>query len=102
MDRRPQLHKLLKGLFDDDPHVYHQPPSNTRMSYPCITYKMTGMPSGFADNLHYFDHREYQLTVIDLDPDSKLREKVAQLPWCRFNRSYVSDNLNHFIFTLHY
>ena len=102
MDRRPDLQKTLKGLFDRNPHVYHNPPPNFRMEYPCIVYKLNGMPMKHADNIRYIDHREYQLTVIDQDPDSELREKVAQLNWCRFTRSFVSDNLHHFVFSLHY
>ena len=102
MDRRPKLHQLLKSLFNADPHVYHNPPPSVKMTYPCIVYKMSRFPDEHADNLRYFEHREWDLTVIDPDPDSKLREKVAQLKWCRFNRSFVNDNLNHFVFTLNY
>lgn len=102
MDRRPELHQLLKSLFDGEPHVYHQRPPSKGMQYPCILYKLTGMPEKNADNLPYFTHREYQLTVIDTDPDSQLREKVAKLKWCRFVRTYVADNLNHFVFNLFY
>lgn len=102
MDRRPKLQQLLKSLFDSDPHVYHNPPPNLVMKYPCIVYKLSGLPNEHADNLLYFEHRDYQLTVIDRDPDSQLREKVVGLKWCRFNRSYISDNLYHFVFTLNY
>ena len=103
MDRRPQLHQLLKSLFNGTPHVYHQRPSKgEKLEIPCIVYKMVDLPDKFADNNRYFEHREWELTVIDSDPDSKLREKVAQLKWCRFNRPYVADNLNHFVFTLNY
>lgn len=102
MDRRPKLHQDLKSLFNSTPHVYHQRPSDGKLVYPCIIYRMTGLPDEHADNLRYFEHREYELTVIDPDPDSKLREKVAQLKWCRFVRSFVSDNLNHFVFSLYY
>lgn len=102
MDRRPQLHQFLKTLFKTNPHVYHQRPSNGKLEYPCIIYKLDGYPEEHADNIPYFEHRNYQLTVIDPDPDSKLREKVAQLKWCRFVNSYVSDNLNHFVFSIYY
>lgn len=102
MDRRPQLHQLLKSLFDGTPHVYHNPPASVKMEYPCIVYKLSGLPDEHADNLRYFEHREWDLRVIDPDPDSKLREKVAKLKWCRFGRTYISDNLNHFVFTLNY
>lgn len=102
MDRRPRLHQFLKSLFDTTPHVYHQRPSNGKLEYPCILYKISGFPDEHADNLRYFEYREWELTVIDPDPDSKLREKVAELKWCRFVQSYVSDNLNHFVFSLYY
>lgn len=102
MDRRPQLHQLLKSLFNGAPHVYHQRPSNNKLEYPCIIYRLSDIPEDHADNLRYFEHRTYQLTLIDPDPDSKLREKVAKLKWCKFDRSYVNDNLNHFVFTLNY
>lgn len=102
MDRRPALHGVLKGLFDSDPHVYHQGPGSAQMIYPCIVYKLSGMPSGHADNIRYIDRREYDLTVIDRNPDSPLREKVANLKMCRFVRSYISDGLNHFVFSLNY
>lgn len=102
MDRRPELHQFLKSLFTSNPHVYHQRPSNGKLEYPCIVYKLDGFPDDYADNVQYFEHRNYQLEVIDLDPDSQLREKVAQLQWCRFIRSYVNDNLNHFVFSFYY
>ena len=102
MDRRPQLHQLLKSVFENEPHVYHQRPSNGRLIYPCIIYKLDGIPDEHADNIRYFEHRNWELTIIDPDPDSQLREKVALLRWCRFVRSYVSDNLNHFVFSLYY
>ena len=103
MDPRPEVQQLLKSCFkNQEPHVYHQRPGKSGLKYPCIIYKLTDMPVKHADNLKYIQHREYQLTVIDEDPDSQLRENVAQLKWCRFTRSYVSDNLNHYNFTLIY
>lgn len=89
-------------MFKRTPHVYHQAPKNQQMEYPCIVYKMTDIPDEHADNIRYFEHRKYQLIVIDTDPDSKLREKVAKLKWCRYIRSYVSENLHHFVFELNY
>jgi hypothetical protein len=104
MGRRPELHQKLKKLFEYSakPHVYYQPPESVKLDYPCIVYKLTGLPNKHADNLPYFEHREYELTVIDSDPESILRENVAKLKWCRFKRAFVSDNLNHFVFDLNY
>lgn len=102
MDRRPELHQKLKKLFDRDPHVYFQPPESTKLNYPCIVYKLTGYPEKTANNRPYFEHRQYQLTVIDKDPDSVLRERTAQLKFCRYIRPFVADDLNHFVFELYY
>lgn len=102
MDRRPQLHQILKSLFEADPHVYHQGPGSGNMKYPCIVYHLSGIPVEHADNMNYIERREYELTVIDRDPDSPLREKVAKLPLCRFERFFVNDGLNHYVFTLNF
>lgn len=102
MDPRPEVHQMLKGCFEQNPHVYHQRPGEDGLKYPCIIYKLTDIPTNPADNIKYIQHRQYELTVIDTDPDSKLREKVAELKQCRFDRPYVADNLYHFIFTLIY
>lgn len=102
MDPRPEVHQMLKRCFDNNPHVYHQRPGDGKLLYPCIIYKLSDMPTRYANNHGYIEHRQYQLTVIDTDPDSKLRETVAKLKWCSFDRSYVADNLNHFVFTLIY
>lgn len=104
MDPRPKIHKLLKSCFPCGitAHVYHQRPGKTGLVYPCIIYRLNDIPANYANNEKYIVHREYQVTVIDEDPDSKLRENVAYLRCCRFNRSYVSEGLNHFVFTLTY
>ena len=102
MDPRPKLQQTLKALFDRNPHVYHNGPGKGSMVYPCIVYKLTSYPDKYADNEAYLMHRQYQLTVIDTDPDSELRERVAQMKWCRFARAFVSDNLHHFVFNLYF
>ena len=39
---------------------------------------------------------------IDEDPDSLFVDKLIALPTCRFVRPYKADNLNHWVFALHY
>jgi hypothetical protein len=40
------------------------------------------------------------VTVIDRNPDSELPDKVEELPFCRFDRFYATENLNHHVFNL--
>ena len=41
----------------------------------------------------------YTVTVMDNDPDSKLKAAVSVLPKCAYDRCFVSENLYHTVFT---
>lgn len=81
-------------------NVYFQPPSSIKMEYPCIVYELDDVWTDHADNKPYSLRKRYQATVIDRNPDSAIPNQVALLPTCIFDRFYVADNLNHFVFTL--
>lgn len=102
MGRRQDLHQCLKNCFRSNPNVYYQPPESVKLTYPCIVYKLDEMPAMHADNLPYHWDHHYQLTVIDRDPDSELREQVASLRSCKMIRSFVNENLHHFVFSIYY
>ena len=104
MDRRNELHQLLKSLYiNGTPHVYYQPPKDQMLVYPCIIYKLDDMPPIHADNNPYHIGHRYQVTVIDRNPESPLKERVASIPTARMRSSpYAKDNLHHFIFSIHY
>lgn len=81
--------------------VYYQPSASVRLEYPCVIYKLEDMPIVHANNLPYHWDHVYQVTVIDRDPESAIREKIAELPTCRFVRPYIADNLYHFVFRVY-
>ena len=97
MAPRLELQTLLEGFAEN---VYFQPPNNISLSYPCIVYAMDGIRSEFADNRPYRHTKRYQVTVIDRNPDTELPDKVVELPMSEFNRYFVADNLNHYVFNL--
>lgn len=99
--RRLELHEILCGILGSR-NVYYQQPNSTKMSYPAIIYSRDDIVNDFADNNVYIQSHRYQITVIDRNPDSEIVEKVSQMPKCRYDRHYVSDNLNHDIFTIYY
>ncbi len=101
MDRRPNLHTQLVNLLGSR-NVYFQPPPSVQMRYPAIIYSRSDIDTKYANNAVYLNDVAYQITVIDSNPDSEIVMKVANLPKCRFNRHYVSDNLNHDVFTIYY
>ncbi len=105
-ERRLQLHDILIGIMgtqgESESRVYFQPPASVKMEYPCIRYKDLGGETVYADDSPLISWRQFEILVIDDDPDSEIPHKVAKLPYCSPNRPYPSDNRNHWPFTLYY
>lgn len=100
-ERRLELHEILCTTLGSR-NVYFQPPESVKMNYPAIVYGLDDIENQYANGGVYLSHRRYSVTVIDKNPDSEIVGKVAELPRCKFNRSYQKDNLNHYVFTLFY
>jgi len=101
MGQRLQLHEVFADILETD-NVYFQPPNNLKMQYPCIVYNLDDIDAEFADNTPYALTKRYSVTIIDRNPDTLLVKKIASLPMCIFNRFFTADNLNHYVFLLHY
>lgn len=98
---REELQSLLEVLLGSS-NVYFQPPSNKQLNYPAIIYKISNVDNTHADNSVYLQFSSYDVVVVDYKPNSQIADKISRLPMCRFNTNYVSNNLNHFSFTLYY
>jgi len=72
------------------------------MEYPCILYNIDDVSTDHADNRPYRLTKRWLITVIDRDPDSKIWEKVLELPTASYVRSYPADDLNHHVINLHF
>lgn len=101
MGDRLKLHELLKKTIGND-NVYFQAPEGMKMKYPAIRYSLSRIENKHADDISYLKSHNYELTVIDPDPDSKAMLNISALPYCRFDRHYVSNNLHHYTFTIYY
>lgn len=101
MGLRIDLQTKLESLLGSD-KVYFQPPPSVQMVYPCIVYRLSGLPSEHADNIPYHISNEYSITVIDANPDSEIPFKVSKLRSSSFVNRFPKDGLNHTIFTLHF
>ena len=101
MGSRLELQTLLEKLLGSR-NVYYQPPASIFMKYPAVVYSRYDIENTFANNGVYLQATAYQVTVIDEDPDSDIVKKVSKLPMCNFDRHFVSDNLNHDVFTLYF
>lgn len=101
MGSRLELQTLFENLLGSR-NVYYQPPASIFLKYPAIVYSRYDIENTFANNGVYLQATAYQVTVIDEDPDSEIVKKVSRLPMCNFDRHFVSDNLNHDVFTLYF
>ena len=101
MGSRLELQGLLERVLGSK-SAYFQPPENVKMSYPAIVYSLDDIWHDHADNLPYISKNAYQITLIDRNPESEFVSKISSLPLCSFDRFYVTDNLNHWVFTMYY
>lgn len=101
MASRLELHEELCALLGSR-NVYYQPPESSKMQYPAIRYSRKDIENTHADNIAYLQKTCYEVIVIDKNPDSEIVVNLSKLPFCRFDRHYTADNLNHDIFTLYY
>jgi len=97
MGQRLELHQTFLTMV---PNVYFQPPPTVQMEYPCIVYHRDYKNTQFADGMPYANRKRYQVTVIDINPDSTIPDQVALLPMCLYDRFFTANNLNHDVFKL--
>lgn len=99
--KRLELHEFLCRIIGDR-RCYYSPPTGFEMEYPCIKYELADTWAIHADNIPYLRSLQWTVTVIDEDPDSKIADTFLDLPKCRFDRKFASDDLNHFVFSLYF
>lgn len=97
---RLRLHNMLEKALGSN-KVYYQPPENVKLEYPCIVYHVSNGNTNFASNLPYKFNIFYQVLFISRDPDDEIREKIAMLPTCRYDRAYKANDLNYDVFRLY-
>lgn len=98
---RSQLEfQALLETLEGPEEVYFQPP--TTLVYPCIKYEIDEDYVSHADNVLYWDKNRYSVTVIDRNPNSLIPRQVRALPYSRFDRKFVKDNLHHTVYQIYF
>lgn len=101
MAKRLELQNKLEELLGSR-NVYYQPPESVKMNYPGIRYSKVRIDTKYANNKKYISKTRYEIIVMDLRPDNPVIDKILELPYSSYDRSYVSDNLNHDVITLYF
>lgn len=98
LDLQSDLEDLMEGNM-----VKFQPPPKYHLTYPCLLYDLNSGVTKFAENMPYTFTRRYSLTLIDRNPDSIFVEKLAMaFPMITMDRSFTTQGLHHFVFTLYH
>ena len=101
MASRMDLQRELKSILGTS-QVYYQSPENLKMSYPAIVFFIDDINNNYANDHKYLQHNRYMITLIDRNPESEYVDSILALPYCSFDRHYIIDNLNHFIFEIYW
>lgn len=101
MGKRLELHSKLIEILGSG-NVYFQPPPTMEMKYPCIVYQRSPDAIRYADDKCYSVKRKYTITVIDKNADTDIPDRLCDELRCRTDRFFTSNNLNHYIFEIHY
>ena len=99
---RVNLQRILENVVGASHKVWFQAPTNTKLTYPCLLYSLADKDVTMADNKVYKLMNQYECIYITRDPDDPIVDKLMEIEYCEFDRSYVSDNLNHYTFTIYY
>lgn len=99
MAPRLQFQTLLETICS---RVYFQTPEDILMEYPCIVYQRDPGSSKFANNRPYHYEQQYEVKLISRSPDTDIFGKLAALPKSTHARFFVSDNLNHDVFSIYF
>ena len=97
--KRLELHNQLVDTLGSSA-VYFQPPESVKLQYPCIIYNLSYVDTTSADNLPYINHYRYLVTLITRNPDDPLIEAIKNLPQCKFDRYFTSDQLHHYSYEI--
>ena len=98
---RLELHEKLCTILGSR-NVYHDPPSNIHLNYPCIIYKRVAVDTRRADNVRYINWYPWDVQIISKDPDFELFDSfLDNFDYGREGAPFVSDNLHHSNFTIY-
>lgn len=106
MNRRNLLKDKLRSILEPygaSNNVYFQPPESIKLNYPCIIYQLESIEVRRADNNIYTRQRQYEITIIDKNPDSEFPDRLLDiLPTASHRNHFVSDNLYHDVFSIYW
>lgn len=109
MGSRLKLQKELEevlgtaGLPKEKTRVYFQPPSSTKLEYPCIIYELSRTDVTPADNIKYKKFNEYHVKHLFKSLKNELKDKMLDHFYhISHDIRFISNSIYNDDFTLYY
>ena len=100
-EKRKELQDILEYILGSK-QVYFQPPETIKMSYPAIVFSLEDIQNKKANNKNYLYNYKFNVKFITkFLIDDETLNKLFALDYCTFDRSYKSDGLYHYVFTIY-
>lgn len=96
---RDLLHMLRLAVQYDQ--VYFQPPENLKIRYPAVVFHLSKIEIDHASDVPYKGAKEYSVTLITKDPEPDVIDEILKIPYSSLDTTYISDGMNHFVFTVY-
>lgn len=94
------LLNLLRQAVRHD-RVYFQPPENLKIEYPAVVFHLSKIEIDRASDVPYKGAKEYSVTLITKDPEPDVIDEILKIPYSSLDTTYISDGMNHFVFTVY-
>ena len=98
---RLEIQSILENILGSR-NVYYQPPASIKINYPAIIYSLESMTNDHASNGVYLTKKAYKVVYVDSNPDNEMISVLNNVIHSTFNSHYVSDNLNHYAYTIYF
>lgn len=96
---RDLLHLLRQAVQHN--RVYFQPPENLKIEYPAIVFHLSKIEVDRASDVPYKGAKEYSVILITKDPEPDVIDEILKIPYSSLDTTYISDGMNHFVFTIY-
>nr|DAY36821.1 MAG TPA: tail completion protein [Caudoviricetes sp.] len=96
---RDLLHMLQQAV--QHYQVYFQPPENLKITYPAVIFHLSKIEIDHASDVPYKGAKEYSVTLITKDPEPDVIDEILKIPYSSLDTTYISDGMNHFVFTVY-
>ena len=93
------LHLLQQAVKHN--RVYFQPPENLKIGYPAIVFHLSKIEVNHASDVPYKGAREYSVTLITKEPEPDAIDEILEIPYSSLDQTFVSDGMNHFVFSVY-